>query len=295
MRKTVSCILLAVFCLSLAACSAPDNFPGQVKPKYWVSEDEKIIFFFPAEAGRGNAEGRMIVDEAICRDIILEWNGKDGTVEVMDTERTFLFRADTVTDKDDLSCTFHITSKSSKVNLPDTIMFYWEQEIPDHLAGNEYMPANTSLDLWILQDVSLVDWSGYTENPGWFGAHEFYGKGYAPIISENGVFTDPEHCVKYLVTAWPDCADGGQYVTRITVTDPAVTMWGLTVESSVEQFDSVLSAMGFQYNGGEESDPGTEYKVGWSCGNYSITLLKRNGKCVVNFCAPVSNRDNIQF
>lgn len=70
MRKTVSCILLAVFCLSLAACSAPDNFPGQVKPKYWVSEDEKIIFFFPAEAGRGNAEGRMIVDEAICRDIM---------------------------------------------------------------------------------------------------------------------------------------------------------------------------------------------------------------------------------
>ena len=34
-----------------------------------------------------------------------------------------------------------------------------------------------------------------------------------------------------MITAWPDYADGGEFVTDITVTVPAVKVYGLIVDS----------------------------------------------------------------
>ena len=39
-------------------------------------------------------------------------------------------------------------------------------------------PKNTTLEFWICDDVSSVDWNGHDEITGWMGAREFLGKGY---------------------------------------------------------------------------------------------------------------------
>ena len=39
-------------------------------------------------------------------------------------------------------------------------------------------PKNTTLEFWICDDVSSVDWNGHDEITGWMGAREFLGKDY---------------------------------------------------------------------------------------------------------------------
>ena len=52
--------------------------------------------------------------------------------------------------------------------------------------------------------------------------------------------------MSYILTAWPDYADGGQYVTTIEITDPAVSVYGLTVESEPAEFERVMKSMGYK-------------------------------------------------
>ena len=68
-------------------------------------------------------------------------------------------------------------------------------------------PEDTALEFWICDDGSLVDWSGYDEISGCMGGQEFLGKDYH--MSEQG--ERPYVRVSYLLTAWPDYADGGRY------------------------------------------------------------------------------------
>lgn len=284
-------ILILVFS---ASCAFGGDNPGKIKPKYWVSDDESIAFFFPAEAGSGKAQGNMILENAVNTPLILEWD-RNGKVRVTDENKVFLFSADTVTDKEKLTCTFRITEQSSKLNLGDEIVFSYKKSMPNSLK-KPFMPENTSLDLWILQDTEALDLSDYESIPGYFGAEEIYGKGYERVFVPGEDFADPEHCVKYLISAWPDYSDGGEFVTQITITDPAVTFFGLTAESPREDFDRILTKKGFTHEDNTENlDPGTEYKEVWYNRLYSITLVKRDGKCIVIFNAPVTNRSNIIF
>ena len=101
MKRIVAFIVLCFTCFTLVACGET-NYPGNTKPKYWLSEDNTIMFYFPAEAGRGKAEGRYLIDEETIEDIILEWNAKTGVVEVMTSGYKKIFTANTV------SCTQNI-------------------------------------------------------------------------------------------------------------------------------------------------------------------------------------------
>ena len=107
------------------------------------------------------------------------------------------------------------------------------------------MPENTSLEFWITQNVDNVDWSGYDGITGWFGAKEYLGRGYRKVHDGPGGGRHPEHYVSYKLTAWPDYADGGWFVTQITVTDPAVRVCGLTVTSSYDEFKQTFESLGF--------------------------------------------------
>lgn len=53
------------------------------------------------------------------------------------------------------------------------------------------------------------------------------------------------HYVSYLVTAYPDYASGGSYITGISITDPEVRLYGLTVDATFAEFDAVFAEMGF--------------------------------------------------
>lgn len=126
------------------------------------------------------------------------------------------------------------------------------------------------------------------------GAKEYYGKGYSPAKDDEGNDVKPEHYVTYVVSAYPDYADGGQYVTRIEITDPNVTVFGLTVNSTDEEFDSVFHEMGYTlskkvYTG--------QYALSAKKDNISYTLSvgTESGERILTIQAEVTNRDGIQF
>ena len=121
-------LLLALLLVSLALTSCyGHNYPGNEKSKYWVSEDGKIIFWFSAEAGHGKAEGDYIEDENTISPLILEWNTKNGVVEVKTAGYEKIFTANTTTDPLKLICTFEIISQEEGYNFPNKIIFHWEE------------------------------------------------------------------------------------------------------------------------------------------------------------------------
>ena len=113
------------------------------------------------------------------------------------------------------------------------------------------MPKDTTLEFWITEDVKDQDWTGHDEIYGWMGAREFLGSAYKKNEDPSGADQHPEHYVSYVITAWPDYADGGQFVTDITVTDPAVKVYGITITSTFEEFDAVFEPLGYELSWGE--------------------------------------------
>ena len=81
-------------------------------------------------------------------------------------------------------------------------------------------PKDTNLEFWIAENVDKVDFSNYQEKFGLMGGREYYGTGYLPSTNENGEQIDPEACVVYTVTSYPDHISNKKYITRITITDP---------------------------------------------------------------------------
>ena len=114
-------------------------------------------------------------------------------------------------------------------------------------------PRDSTLEFWITEDVGNVDFSDHDEG-GMFGGHMYLGKGYHTYRLEDGQGPMlPDIYVAYIVTAYPDYSSGGQFVTRIWITDPAVTVYGLTVDSSLEEWDAVMREMGYKVSSPEGS------------------------------------------
>ena len=101
------------------------------------------------------------------------------------------------------------------------------------------------LEFWIAEDVNDFDFSSYQPKYGIMGGWEYYGTGYVPTLDENGQQIDPEHCVVYTVTNYPDYSTNSRHVTRIEITDPAVTVYGLSLSSSAEEIRATMTAEGF--------------------------------------------------
>ena len=71
-----------------------------------------------------------------------------------------------------------------------------------------------------------------------------FPRGEAQLIP-SGQQIDPEHCVIYTVTNYPDYSSNSRHVTRIEITDPAVRVYGLSISSTAEEIKSVMTAEGF--------------------------------------------------
>lgn len=158
------------------------------------------------------------------------------------------------------------------------------------------MPENTSLEFWITEDVKDRDWTGHDEIYGWMGAREFLGSGYKKNEDPTGSNQHPEHYVSYVITAWPDYADGGEFVTDITVTDPAVMVYGLTIESTYEEFDAVFESLGYELSWGEGA---IKTRVATRDGiTFRLTRAVEDNPDVVpvfSITAEVTNREGIVF
>ena len=158
------------------------------------------------------------------------------------------------------------------------------------------MPKDTTLEFWITEDVKDQDWTQHDEIYGWMGAREFLGSGYKKTQDEDGSDQHPKHYVSYVITAWPDYADGGQFVTDITVTDPAVKVYGLTIASTFEEFDAVFEPLGYELSWSEGA---IKTRVATKDGiTFRLTrAVEENPDVVPQFqiSAEVTNREGIVF
>jgi len=142
---------------------------------------------------------------------------------------------------------------------------------------------DTDLEFWICDNVDDFDFSGYQPLFGLMGGREYYGTGYSPGTDENGQQTDPKHCVIYTVTAYPDYSSGQSHITGITVTDPAVAIWGLTTESSHVEIEAVMQNNGYK----RQTTGGITYRKG------KVTVRFTEG--VITIRAEVTNRLGLLF
>ena len=103
----------------------------------------------------------------------------------------------------------------------------------------------TNLEFWIGDKVNETTFSGYEEKGGLFGGREFYGTGYVPTLDGDRQ-VDPEHCVIYTVTAYPDYSSGKSAVTSIYITDPSVEFYGVSLNSSHKEFEKLMKKQGLK-------------------------------------------------
>ena len=143
----------------------------------------------------------------------------------------------------------------------------------------------SNLEFWIGENVDNVDFSKYQEKYGMFGGNEYYGTGYVPTIDVYGQQVDPEYCVLYTVTSFPDYSDKEQHITHIYITDPNVEFFGISMNSSFEDFERLIVKQGFVITYANENQRTAEQ------GKYSITFTKE----WIRIRAKVENKDGIVY
>lgn len=143
------------------------------------------------------------------------------------------------------------------------------QDYNDNRTENHERPNHdTNLEFWIGENVDNVDFSIYQEKYGMFGGHEYYGTGYIPTFDEYDQPIDPEHCVLYTVTSYPDYSDKEQHITSIYITDPNIEFYGINLTASFEYFERIMIEQGFIITGSNENHRTAEK------GKISITITK---------------------
>lgn len=134
--------------------------------------------------------------------------------------------------------------------------------------NNDLSQPITNLEFWIAENVDDVDFSKYQIKYGLMGGTEYYGTGYVPIVDEYGQQVDPEHCVIYTVTSYPDYANKEQHITHIYITDPKIEFYGITLNTSFEDFEYYIQNQGFEITHSNENSRTAEK------GKYSVTITK---------------------
>lgn len=107
-------------------------------------------------------------------------------------------------------------------------------------------PEDTTLEYWLTDVFPTEDMENHDEIPGIFGARLFLGKDYKALNADDGNKLLPEIYVYYLAGSWPDEINYGRYITKIEITDPEISVYGITIESTYEDFDKVFSDMGYE-------------------------------------------------
>lgn len=132
-------------------------------------------------------------------------------------------------------------------------------------------PTDGDLEYWLAEKVDNVDWTGHDEISGLFGGNEYLDKRYKGVLDEYGNVVHPEYYVSYTVSSYPDYSSKTKAVTSIDITDPDITIYGLSVNSSFEEIESKMKELGFTQNT-EESFRFTRGKVIFSFLNKAIFI-----------------------
>ena len=120
-------------------------------------------------------------------------------------------------------------------------------------CGKRLSEPEHDLEFWIGENVDGFDFSEHQPKYGIMGGFEYYGRGYVPTLAEDGWQIDPEHCVIYTLTNYPDYSSNSLCVTRIEITDPAVRVYGLSLSSTADEIRSTMASEGFTVTGTDAS------------------------------------------
>ena len=152
------------------------------------------------------------------------------------------------------------------------------------IVYRNYLPnPHTNLEFWVVQRVKKGDFKDCSPKYGMFGGDQYYGSEYIPEITEGNMQIDPEYCVIYTVTAYPDYMFNNRYVTGIYITDPKIEIYGLTINSSKEDIIKTLKKKGFIIKEGNG--------VNAKRGKFTINFYNNS----ISIRAEISNIMGIQF
>lgn len=140
---------------------------------------------------------------------------------------------------------------------------------------------DTNLQLKFLENVGGKDLSFLVPQDGWFGARGYLNSGY----EEGDIYY-----VQYVITAYPDYADGGSVVTEIVCTDPNITFFGgYTINDREELIDYLLN------DGFEITDKYSDTHLKVKKGKITISFFENTEFKEIMFMYEVSNRLGIDF
>lgn len=111
-------------------------------------------------------------------------------------------------------------------------------------------PEDTNLEYWLLDKPDIDNWTKVafeTENM-------YLAKGYKGSTTyENGETSIPECYVAYYVNKYPYTDLGSSKITKIKITDPGVSVWGLNINSTREEIIAVAERLNCKLNTEDEN------------------------------------------
>ena len=106
-------------------------------------------------------------------------------------------------------------------------------------------PEDTNLEYWLLDDPDIDNWT-------YISSDCYLAAGYEAVLDENGELCAPEHAVIYYIDHYPISEIGFKKIDGIVITDPNVCVWGLTVNSTKEEAQKILTELGFSVSNNEQ-------------------------------------------
>ena len=109
-------------------------------------------------------------------------------------------------------------------------------------------PEDTNLEYWLLDSPNKREWTKLYED---ILGGTYLANGYEAVLNESShnllyPKNAPEHAVVYSTENYPIEEIGIKKITGIHITDPEIRVWGLTVNSTIEEFVEVMKKIGFK-------------------------------------------------
>ena len=107
-------------------------------------------------------------------------------------------------------------------------------------------PEDTNLEYWLLDRPDKKNWTLISSDC-------YLAAGYEAVLDENGELSAPKSAIVYTVEKYPYKDWGILWrISSIKITDPNVYVWGLTINSTREEFVNVMTSLGFELKGENE-------------------------------------------
>ncbi len=187
------------------------------------------------------------------------------------------------------------SQKDTEETIERTTEAATEAPTPPEIDVSAYFEENgiEGLEFWILQDMKGVDLSEYTRDFAVLGTAggAWFGKDYDITPSMDGDYQDPY--VEYTLDPWPDYADPGLYITHITITDPKVKIFGLTLQNTDEEWQKELKERGFSIQNRKKNDSDQRLRADSPDQLYTIVVDTEGGR--INIFTEITNREGIIY